>query len=222
MATLLSETFESYATGNLEGQGGWYKLFGNDTPQIQVVAGSLVSGVNSVRAIDVGGTPGERDVAYDFASNMALGTKWSWTQKAFVPAGSYIANRRQACTLVLTSGNVLASMGAYETSGGTIGIRVTDNDVYLSGGNFDTGIASGNIITMKVLVGADGYYRIYVNDVVQTSSSNFFAVVSFGLTFLIQYDYYWGEIPPANKSTAYDDLLIQSIVPSPFPGFFYP
>ena len=83
----LFETFEPYTPGGLGGQGLWSAQLGDgNKPRIDVVAGSLMDDVNSVKLVNAGSTSGWGYVEYPLTA--LIGRPWQLTWDLKIPTGA--------------------------------------------------------------------------------------------------------------------------------------
>jgi hypothetical protein len=220
MAVYYAEDFESFSAGDLDGQGGWSRVAGSGNPRFDVVGGSLIGGINSVRISDVGGSPSDTYYKRTLATQMTVGAGWHIRFRALAPSGS---TGRLGQLQIFLGGDVfsICNYGVYEGSGGASGKTIlwlldgTDS----AGVEINTTIIVGARITFDLYIKADGYYDLYANGTLVRSNANFF----WNATYIdsVYFNNYDGISIPS-VSSVYDSFRLESwngTIYSPFPSF---
>ena len=178
MSVILNETFESYVAGALENQGGWPSQAGGADPQVNVVGGSLIDGVNSIRLADLGGGPTTAlGVPYTLASPLTTGHPWRIRVRAIAPDGSDGAGGLHGTWIHFLAGaldlsavgnggegaNVALSICVHEGQGANADKAIVDNIAGWGGGPWVTGIAVDTKLTLDIIVNPNGTIQVYLN-----------------------------------------------------------
>lgn len=223
MATYFSDTFESYAAGNLVGQGPWTEYYaGSTTPRIYVVSGGLIDGNNAIRLYDAGGTP---DLVLDEAIFGAAlsGTKETYIHiRMLVPTNA--GSHSQLQIQFIDGGAPGAQLKGYDNGSGKVVVWMVASDTVYT---YTTNIDTGTKITLEIYVHgkatvADATFDLYANGTLLDSGKKFFGQSAGQIDRLWITNYVADAFQIPAAFTVYDGIMLQDFVPHPFPSFYTP
>ena len=168
----LFEGFEPYAAGGLGSQGLWSPMQGDgNRPRIDVIAGSLMDGVNCLGLVDAGGTLAWGYVERALPAAITVGHNWKVSFNVLIPAGATGHNievdllaglvdpgyTKWSLGLVALSNGTQSTLNIYDRDGltninlGTLNVKIPLVLHVLTSGTFTIENPSGGILFGGVL-----------------------------------------------------------------------